>query len=112
MLASVWIALPEIRLVAEMMPAEIAGCVAPKPTPTAEPTAPPPPTASPEGLATPGPDGPTKARDLVAVAGRRQATPSENGRSGLAIGLLALTGLIAVSGAGLVVLRIRRDTTA
>ena len=41
----------------------------------------------------------------------QQATPTKDGRSGLAIGLLALTGVIAVSGAGLVVLRIRRDTT-
>ena len=86
----------------------------PKPTPvpaTPEPTIPPAPTPSPEAVATPGPDGPTKARDLVAVADRRQATPTKDSRSGLAIGLLALTGLIAVSGAGLVVLRIRRDTT-
>ena len=48
-------------------------------------------------------------KDLVAVADRRQATPTKDSRSGLAIGLLALTGVIAVSGAGLVVLRIRRD---
>lgn len=85
----------------------------PEPTATPdEPTARPAPTASPETVVTPGPDGPTSARDLVAVSDRRQANPTENSRSGLAIGLLALTGLIAVSGAGLVVLRIRRDTTA
>jgi hypothetical protein len=86
----------------------------PKPTPvpaTPEPTVPPAPTPSPEAVDTPGPDGATKARDLVAVADRRQATPTKESRSGLAIGLLALTGLIAVSGAGLVVLRIRRDTS-
>jgi hypothetical protein len=86
----------------------------PKPTPvpkTPEPTVPPAPTPSPEAIDTPGPDGPTKARDLVAVADRRQATPTKEGRSGLAIGLLALTGVIAASGAGLVVLRIRRDTS-
>lgn len=83
----------------------------PQPTPTPEPTPLPAPTPSPEAIATPGPDGPTKSRDLVAVSDRRQATPTKEGRSGLAIGLLALTGLIAVSGAGLVVLRIRRDTT-
>jgi hypothetical protein len=83
----------------------------PTPAPTAEPTPPPAPTPSPEAVDTPGPDGPTKSRDLVAVSDRRQATPTKEGRSGLAIGLLALTGLIAVSGAGLVVLRIRRDTT-
>lgn len=85
----------------------------PTPTPTAtpEPTPPPAPTPSPEAVETPGPDGPTKTKDLVAVSGRRQATPTKEGRSGLAVGLLALTGLIAVSGAGLVVLRIRRDTT-
>jgi hypothetical protein len=83
----------------------------PAPTATPEPTVPPAPTPSPETVTTPGPDGPTKARDLVAVADRSQATPTKDSRSGLAIGLLALTGLIAVSGASLVVLRIRRDTT-
>jgi hypothetical protein len=81
------------------------------PAPTAEPTEPPPPTASPEQIETPGPDSSVAPRDLLAVSNQKQATPSEEGRSGLAIGLIALTGVIAVSGAGLVVLRIRRDTT-
>jgi hypothetical protein len=78
---------------------------------TPEPTEPPPPTPSPEEIDTPGPNGPTQPKDLLAVANQRQATPTKEGRSGLAIGLFALTGVIAATGVGLIVVRIRRDTT-
>jgi hypothetical protein len=85
--------------------------VTPTPTPTPEPTEPPPPTPSPEAVATPGPDGPASDQQLVAVSGQRQATPTDEGTSGLRIALFTLTGLIAASGIGIVALRIRRDTT-
>jgi hypothetical protein len=64
-----------------------------------------------EPVDTPGPDGPFANKSLLRVAGNRQAAPTDSGLSGLEIGLAALTGLIVVSGATLVVLRIRRDTT-
>lgn len=69
------------------------------------------PAVTPEAVDTPGPDGETEDRELVAVAGSRQAPPAEEGRSGVSIGLLALSGVIIATGAGLVVMRIRRDTT-
>jgi hypothetical protein len=69
------------------------------------------PAVTPETVATPGPDGSATDRELVAVAGSRQAPPAEEGRSGLSIGLLALSGVIVATGAGLVIARIRRDTS-
>jgi hypothetical protein len=96
-----------------------------QPEPTSAPTAPtrkatPTPTravpvvaaATAEPVSTPGPDGPFSAKRLVSVAGDRQAAAPDDGISGLEIGLAALTGLIAIAGAALVVIRIRRDTTA
>jgi hypothetical protein len=63
-----------------------------------------------EDVETPGPDGETTERDLVAVSGSRQAQPADDGRSGLNIGFLALTGVVVATGVGLVAVRIRRDT--
>jgi hypothetical protein len=80
----------------------------PKRTPraTATPAAP---TAEP--VDTPGPDGPFADKGLLRVAGERQAARADEGLTGLQIALGALTGVIVFSGAALVVLRIRRDTT-
>lgn len=92
----------------------------PDPTPSAAPeaTARPTPrsTATPQPatadeVATPGPDGPFSDRNLVNVAGSKQAAADEGGRSVAQWVFIGLTGLIAAGGAGLVVLRIRRDTT-
>jgi hypothetical protein len=94
----------------------------PTPTPRSTPFSParktPAPTIAPvaaaataEPVDTPGPDGPLGDKGLVSVAGGRQAGPAHSGLSGLEIGLAVLTGLIVVSGAGLLVVRIRRDTT-
>jgi hypothetical protein len=69
------------------------------------------PAVTPEDVATPGPDGATEEQELVAVSGNKQAGAADEGRSGLSVGLLALTGVIAAAGAGLVFVRIRRDTT-
>jgi hypothetical protein len=66
--------------------------------------------ATAEPVDTPGPNGPFSDRSLLRVAGARQAAAADNGLSGLQIGLAALTGVIVVSGAAIVVLRIRRDT--
>ena len=95
----------------------------PQPTPTPRPAArssarqTPRPTIAPaipgataEPVDTPGPDGPFADKGLLRVAGDRQAAAADEGLSGLEIGLAALTGLIVVSGATLVVMRIRRDT--
>lgn len=91
----------------EAPPSEVA-----TPAPTAEPTTPPAPTATPEPVDTPGPDGTVKPQELFAVSGARQASEPDEGRSGLQIALFALTGAIVAAGAGLVVVRIRRDTAA
>ena len=92
------------------------------PSPTPQPTATPPPAArpglsepttpptTPEVVETPGSDSGSSQRELVAVSGNRQADAADKGRSGLSIGLLALTGVIVATGAGLVFVRIRRDT--
>lgn len=82
------------------------------PEPTAAPTPPPAPTATPEPVDTPGPDGTVKPQELFAVSGERQAGEPDEGRSALQIGLFVLTGAIVAAGAGLVALRIRRDTAA
>jgi hypothetical protein len=55
-------------------------------------------------------NGPTKPQDLYAVAGRRQASTPDNGRSALQVALIALTGVVIAGGVGLVAVRIRRDT--
>jgi hypothetical protein len=68
-------------------------------------------TATSEPVDTPGPDGPFADQGLVRVAGDKQAAAADTGMSGLEIGLAALTGVIVLAGAGLVVFRIRRDTT-
>ncbi|MGH2760364.1 MAG: hypothetical protein ACRDKJ_12505 [Actinomycetota bacterium] len=84
----------------------------PKATPAPTSTAPVVGAATAEPVRTPGPDGPFSDKRLVSVAGDRQAGPPDDGISGLEIALAALTGVIAVAGASLVVIRIRRDTTA
>jgi hypothetical protein len=79
----------------------------PRPRATAPAAAP---AATAEPVDTPGPDGPFADKGLVRVAGERQATPADQGLTGLEIGLAALTGVVVLSGATLVALRIRRDT--
>jgi hypothetical protein len=84
------------------------------PTPTPAATTPPPSgsplaTIAPEVVLTPGPNGPSKVRDLDAVSGSRQAAARKTGHSGLSIALGAATILVAGSAAGLVIVRIRRD---
>lgn len=90
----------------------------PRPTPSAARRTPEPTVAAPviapitaEPVETPGADGPFSDKGLVRVAGERQAGEADSGLTGLEIGLGVLTGVIAVSGAVLVALRIRRDTT-
>ncbi len=79
--------------------------------PTAPPTAAPPSaTVPPEVVATPGPNGPVQGQSLDALSGSQQASAHKQGHSALAIALGIATVLIALSGAGIVIVRIRRDT--
>ena len=69
------------------------------------------PAVTPEAVETPGPDEGSREQALTSLSGSRQATPTQGGRSGVQIALLTLTGVIVAAGAGLVVMRIRRDTS-
>ncbi len=83
----------------------------PSPVPTPRPTpVPPDPTPTPEAIATPGPDGPTSAKDLPVVVAGRQAVPGEDQGRGWRILFTTLTVLILVAGSVMVALRIRRDS--
>ena len=68
------------------------------------------PSVAPEVVATPGPNGPITGQQLDALSASEQASAHKQGHSALSIALGAATILIAASGAGVVILRIRRDT--
>jgi hypothetical protein len=74
-----------------------AGLPRPAPTITADP------------VDTPGPDGPFADKGLVRVASGRQAEAADDGLTTTQIVFIALTGAIALGGAGFVAFRIRRD---
>ena len=89
-------------------------------TPSPPPTSTPPavitnpdatPAITPEVVATPGPNGPVTGQNLDALSGSQQASAHKNGHSALSLALGAATVLLALSGAGVVIVRIRRDTT-
>ena len=88
---------PPPRRSVDTTPQPGAGLPKPAPTITADP------------VETPGPDGPFADKGLVTVASGRQAARDEGGLSVTQIVFIALTGLIAVGGAGFVAFRIRRD---
>lgn len=68
------------------------------------------PSVTPEAITTPGPNGPITGQKLDALNGSQQASAHKQGHSALSVALGVATILIAVSGAGVVVVRIRRDT--